>query len=190
MVDLPLPSQPSRTMTSNALSWLLNCGSDSPSMAESNSAMSANRAVMEYWIIRLRQFASRPSASVCQVPGWAASTGRPVAAYAPVIRAAPGGVSGPRASITARSAAVDASHPSVCASDVCPAQEPPRDMHLPAPAAQFLTDSIPHGIGDVRRRFKVGKPWIGRGGASAARPARRTNRGQPAVADPRLSDEE
>lgn len=76
------------------------------SRAAVNSAMLEKRAVAAYWIIRLRQFGSRPSARVCQVPVCAASTGRPAAAQAPVIRAAPGGVSGPRVSTTASSAEV------------------------------------------------------------------------------------
>lgn len=75
------------------------------STAAVNSPMVAKRALTAYWIIRLRQFGSRPAAKLCQVPWCAARTGRPVAVHAPVIKAAPGGVSGPRASTTARLAA-------------------------------------------------------------------------------------
>jgi Integrase core domain len=78
------------------------------SRAAVNPAMLEKRAVTAYWIIRLRQFGSRPSATVCQVPACAASTGRPAAAQAPVIRAAPGGVSGPCVSTTANPAEVAA----------------------------------------------------------------------------------
>ena len=70
-----------------------------PTMAAS-SLMVAKRPLMAYWIMRFRQFGSRPSANVHHPPGSAASTGRPVAAQAPMIRAAPGGVSGPEASMS------------------------------------------------------------------------------------------
>jgi hypothetical protein len=43
---------------------------------------------MAYWIMRFRQFGSRPSANVHHPPGSAASTSRSVAAQAPVMRAA------------------------------------------------------------------------------------------------------
>src|SRR5579863_9266525 len=58
------------------------------SIRAASSAVLANRPLTAYWIMRFRQFGSRPSANVHHRPGSAASTVRRAAARAPA-RGAP-----------------------------------------------------------------------------------------------------